>query len=791
MSFKIKLLNLLNRKDYIPLPFEDLAKKLHIKEIEKQELKSLLNSLLEEGTIALIKKNRFVIAKDADLLSGIIKFKASGAALFFPDTGINEPQSPPIDINSEDTDVAFHGDHILARIFKKRPRPRYNKGRRLPPIDEPVHARVKRILKRARTTITGTLQKSNNFFYVTPDDPRFVHDITVPSPETTTLDPRPKVGDKVIVKLHDWTQPHLSPEGVLIETLGATHSPHAEFNAILHKYNLNPEFPEEIEDEANKIPQKVPPAAIKHRLDCREIFTFTIDPDDAKDFDDALSVEELPNQETQVGIHVADVGAYVKPNTHLDNDAKTRGNSTYLVGQVIPMLPQSLSNGICSLVEDEDRLTKAVFVTFDKNGHIKNVKFANSVIRSNKRLTYKQAHALLFKDDLDEIRKTPLPPAHQTGSIGRALKNLSNKELDKLQKSIRLLWKFASKIRNDRMREGSLDFDIPDVKIYVDKNGHADRIETIIYDESHQLIEEYMLLANEEVARACFSAKFPIISRVHDNPDTDKLNELRDTLSLFNIETGDLTNRKNVTRLLKKISTHPQGYSLKIHFLRSLKQACYRARADGHYGLNKKYYSHFTSPIRRYSDLITHRVFDALLVHQRGKTAARAPIKMYKQAELDSLAQHISITEQNSTEAERESVKIKLLEYFELQLKKSAHTTFSAIISEIRNYGFFVELTESMAYGLVPLSSITDDMYHLNDASTLLKGRRHGRTFTIGQQIQVTVERVDRFKRQIDFRLATTDREPKNLQQKLSNLTRPRKSKNKSRRSEDRNSRRK
>jgi ribonuclease R len=295
--------------------------------------------------------------------------------------------------------------------------------------------------------------------------------------------------------------------------------------------------------------------------------------------------------------------------------------------------------------------------------------------------------------------------------------------------------------------------DFPEAKIFVDAEGYADRLEVIQNDESHQLIEEFMLLANEAVARALHEVGLPFLSRVHDQPDPEKLSELRDHLATFGVAAGDLTNRHEVTRLLAKIKQHPQGHALKTQFLRSLKQACYRASVDGHYGLFKKFYTHFTSPIRRYSDLVTHRIFDNFL-ERTGLAPAGTTAVRYSQAELDDLGRHLSETERNSTDAERESVKIKLLEYFEREARREPKTRFTALVTDLRNHGFFVELRESLAYGFVPLSSLEDDLYFLSSDGLELTGRRTKRRILLGGEVQVEVFRVDRFKRQIDFRVA-------------------------------------
>jgi len=748
----------MRKPDYVPLRVDALADAMGLEKREARKLKRTINTLLEEGAVAKVKTDRYCLPGDADLVSGTIYFRQSGAATLVPDSAPEKSPAEVLSIRAEDTGIALHGDKVLARYkFNERGYGYHNRGKNQSKQVEPRFARVIRVLNRARETFSGTLQQSRHFWHVIMDDPRIVQDFLVPDPARTEVFPPPKEGDKVLVRLVEWRQRHLNPQGEILEVLGKTHTPGAEFKALLHKYNLSPEFPENVIQETRDVPEKVQPKDIRKRLDCRELFTFTIDPDDAKDFDDALSIEDLENGETRVGIHIADVTAYVRPGTVLDKEAQKRGNSTYLVGCVIPMLPHALSNGICSLVEDEDRLTKSVFLTFTRNGKIRESEFANTVIRSNKRLTYHQAVAFLKKDDFEAIRATPLPPAHQTGSTGRNLQEVSNKEMARLQQAIRTLWDFASKYRQQRLRSGSLDIDMPESKIYVDREGYADRIEVVHYDESHQLIEEFMLLANETVAKHLSEANIPYISRVHDEPDPDKLVDLRETLLLHGIEVGDLTNRKEVRKLMDILRTHPQGHTLKVAFLRSLKQACYRAEANGHYGLAKRFYAHFTSPIRRYADLIDHRIFNFYLTKTNNSTADARKAKVYKKGELDSLAQHISVTEQNSTEAERESVKIKLLEYFERELQKEERTAFEAVVLDTVNHGMFVELKESSAYGLVHISTLRDDLYRLNPEGNALIGRRQKRRYNQGQTVKVQVERVDRYKRQIDFSLASDE----------------------------------
>jgi ribonuclease R len=737
-KFSERLFAHLGRRNYVPTSAQGLAKEWRLNTKQRQFFMAEVGQLVRSGQLALIKGDRLCIPQEADLVTGKINFRQKGSAMVTPEGKATESRKPAIFIAAEDTGTALQGDKVVVRL-------RSRKERDFPFFLKPGEeaGRVIEILERGAATITGTLQRGRAYFYVVPDDPRIPHDVIVPDPTLPGQNVKPPamVGDKVIVRLNEWKDRQSNPEGVLVQRLGRAFEPRAELAAIYHKYNLSTSFPDPVVREAIAIPPEVQPEDLKGRRDFRAIPTFTIDPDDAKDFDDALSIEYLDGGEVRVGVHIADVSNYVKPGTALDREAQLRGNSTYLVGTVVPMLPEKLSNGLCSLVEATDRLTKAAIFTFLPSGRIKHVEFANTVICSRKRLTYKQAYALMFEDDLNKIRKLPLPGAHQTGSTGRALSELSTPELTELQKWVRQLWTIASKVRRERMAAGSLDLDMPETKIFVDAEGYADRIERIENDESHQLIEEYMLLANEAVARLTRSHKLPSLYRVHDEPDEARLAELRQYLATFNIKTGDLTDRAEVVRLLAVLKHHPQGYLLRTQLLRSMRKACYRASPDGHFGLNKKDYTHFTSPIRRYSDLVVHRVFGSYLSKQPAYRAAR----------IDELAEHLSLTEINSTEAERDSVKVKLMEYFEREAAKKKKTVYNAVITDVRNHGFFIEVAEAGAFGMVPVSSLRDDFYLLNPAGTAFIGRKTKRKFELGGKIEVVVAKVDRQKRLIDF----------------------------------------
>ncbi len=676
----------------------------------------------------------------ADGITGRIQFRAGGSA--FVVTAGERKGDPSIQIFPEDSGTALPGDTVVVRLFPGR------KGKR---VGETV-GRVIEIVERARETVVGELRRSGKNFFVVADDPKFSPEIHIGDPAKSGIKPAPAPGDKVIARLLEWNDRGQPLRGELTSRLGRTFEPRAELLGVFAKFNLDPRFPGDVEAEAAALPESVKPKDLANRLDYREAAVFTIDPDDAKDFDDALSVETLEGGDTRVGVHIADVSAYVKPGTALDREAQRRGNSTYLVGTVIPMLPEKLSNGLCSLVEAQDRLCKAAFLVFGPNGRLKETTYGNTVIRSRKRLTYKQAYALLFENSFDRIRALPLPAKHQTGSTGRALSSLTDHEIGDLQGWVRNLWAIAKRLRADRMAHGSLDLDMPETKIFVDAEGYADRLEKIEHDESHQLIEEFMLAANEAVARLTRTHKLPSLYRVHDDPDAERLAEFRLVLKTHLVEVGDLSQRSEIVKLLKILQTHPQGYTLRTQLLRSLRKAAYAATPDGHYGLHKKDYTHFTSPIRRYSDLVVHRVFDTYLVKHGGYPAHSSQFVGYDLPRMQALGEHLTLTEINSAEAERESVKIKLLEFFERELKRQPPTRFKAVITDVRPNGFFIELVESMTFGLVPAAALKDDRYFPNSDNTALVGRKTHRKFELNGRIEVEVHAVDRFKRTIDFR---------------------------------------
>ena len=709
-KLKQEILALLKQRDYRPLDKIEIGRKLSLKTNERVALRKVLRELEHAGEIARIRKNRYVLPAEADLVTGKLSIHQAGYGFLTNESA----GQPDIFIAAENTGTAMHGDRVVARVSRdtvpRRTKDRHGRS----------EGRVIRILERAHNTIVGTLQQSRNFYYVVPDDPRLVHNVYVQPTRAT-------VGNKVIVRLDSWESRHVNPEGEIVEVLGRADAPGVDILSIVRSYHLPLEFPKAVIDEANQIPKIVEARMLEGREDLRDKFIVTIDPDDARDFDDAVDVAKIDNG-WQLGVHIADVAAYVQPGSALDREARQRGNSVYLPDRVIPMLPERLSNGVCSLVPDVDRLTHSVFIQFDKNGTPRNVRFGRSVIRSARRLTYKEAYAIL---------KSPA-----TGELTERL---------------HIAWELASLLRRKRFEHGSLDLDFPEVKVHVDATGKPVRLERVENDESHQLVEEFMLAANEAVAHDLKNRSIPTIYRVHENPDPEKLAEYREFILSHNYKVGDLTNRREVQRFLASIRGKPEEQPLKIGLLKSLKRARYLPQPLGHYGLAKSDYLHFTSPIRRYADLVAHRA----LAEREEKRRSRMDM-----SQLASIAEHISTTERTAAEAEMEAVKMKKLEFFERQLAERDPQVFRATIVDVRNYGLVIELPDVVLTGLVHVSSLTDDFYVFEQTRRQLIGRRSRKRFSVGDEIRVFVARVDRFKRQIDFALADQVKGPKRVRAK-------------------------
>jgi ribonuclease R len=693
-----QILELLGQPNYAPANVPELLRQLRWQPFRQQELQKILRVLEQSGRVARIKGNRYIQPREADLVPGRIRINRQGKGFLQPD----DSTIKEIMIPEGATSTALHEDRVLVRRDVKP------KGLRPGRIEQETGS-VIRILERSRTQIVGTLQRGREFLYVIPDDPRMPHDIYVPQPRDVG---RPaNVGDKVVVELQEWISRHTNPEGEIIEVLGAPDEEGVDMLSVLRQYNLPLHFPKNVLHEARAIGTSVAAQEIAGREDCRRHMVVTIDPEDAKDFDDAICLERVSHDQWKLWVHIADVSHYVKPGTALDDEARKRGNSTYLVDRVIPMLPEALSNELCSLKPNVDRLTKCVEFLISNEGRVLNAKSYSAVIHSRRRFTYKEVFAILQQ-----------PP---TDPIARMLHDAND---------------LAQRIRKLRFKAGSLDLDFPETKIRLDEQGRVARIEKVENDISHQLIEEYMLLANEAVATRLMALNIPAIYRVHEEPDERRLNEYREEVLSHHVPAGNLSKRTEVQKLLQKLGTLPIGQALKIGFLRSLMRARYAVEPLGHYGLAKKKYAHFTSPIRRYADLVVHR---ALFQSSHG------PVHSIKQT-----AEHISDTERNSADAERDSKDVKMYAFLRAQLQSARPPVYPALVIDVRNFGFFVDVPGLAMSGLVHLSGVEDDFYVFDAERGQLTGRRSRRVIRLGDKLQVQIAKVDSFKKQVDFRLA-------------------------------------
>lgn len=684
------VLRLLSKPGTLPADVPTLLKKLAWPEARRAEVQSVLHLEEREGRLVRIKGDRYVRPDEAGLVTGRLRVNRSGRGWVLPD----DPAVGEVAVPEPATGTAFNEDRVLVR--------------RDPAGDTGV---VIRVLERRRTRFVGTLQRGQGVLKVVPDDPRIPHEFYVAEPRGAARRARP--GDKVVVELKEWESRRSNPEGEVVECLGRPTDSGVDMLSVLRQYSLEKEFPKAVVDGARAFGSQVRPSDLAGRLDCRSHRVVTIDPDDAKDFDDAICVERERGGGWRLWVHVADVAHYVRPGSALDREARERGNSTYLVDRVIPMLPEELSNELCSLKPGVDRLTQCVEFELAPDGAVRQARFHRAVIHSQRRYTYAEALETLqrpAKDAFDDMM-------HDAGLL-------------------------AQRLRRARFAAGALELGSSEIKIRLDDRGHVLRLDRHDNDESHQLIEEFMLLANEAVAKHLIRLGRNALHRVHEEPEPTRLAEFANEVRALGIDCGDLRDRAEMRRLTERIVKHPAGHALRVGLLRSLARARYDVQSHGHFGLAKTHYTHFTSPIRRYSDLVVHR---ALVGHPVGDSA-----------ELNRLARHLSDSERNSSDAERDSRDVKMFHYLDRQIRSGERTVYAAVIVGVQAGGFLVDVPELAVGGLVPVSSLEDDFYVLDAARRCWVGRRRRRVFRVGDRVQVRIRKVDTEARRLDFELDGT-----------------------------------
>ncbi len=659
-------------------------------------------------------------------MTGALHIARNGAG-FLIDPQTNEATW----IEREDLGTALVGDTVT--IALKPPRParfaRENGGKTGP------EGRIVRIEARAPRAIVGTVVSCGRFTRVQPLSPTYRQEFLVPGAKGA------RVNDRVVMRFVRWDNPRLAPEGEITDVIGPADDPSLDTLAVMKQYDLPEAFPPKVVAEAERVgarlgaPEgKIAPkgkgaAKPLKRLDLRRKFIFTCDPESARDYDDALSLETDKAGNRVLGVHIADVSHFVTPGSALDREAYTRSTSVYLVDKVVPMLPEQLSNGVCSLVPNEDRYAFSAFLTFDAAGHCIARSFAKSVIRSKARFTYEQVMA--------ELR-------------GEKVKKLSATA----RKALLGIHALAQQLRKNRFADGALDMEVPEVEIKIDEHGMMTGLEVRPYDESHQMIEECMVAANEAVAKELWTRGVKILARLHEPPDAEKLEDLRANLVKLGIACGDLTNQKNLAKFLKKIKGSPLEGTLSVMVLRSMKRALYSAKEIGHFGLAKKYYAHFTSPIRRYPDLVLHRQLASWLAGTGGRLDL---------GWLNAAALHCSEREQNADDAERALDEIKKYRYLQQVLEREKGGRFEAVVSKCTRYGVFVDLPALAVGGMVHVSKLSDAYLRWDEAAEALVGG--GKTWRVGAKLMVRVEKVDFDRRLVDF-VPVADATPKKKSKK-------------------------
>ena len=784
---KDELLNYMQQPSYRPMTADELAWKL--KANRSAKFMALLHRLEKKGQVVVTQKGRYALPAQLHYVTGRLQGHPRGFAFVIPEVNKEKPATEPVQdvyVRGEDLNGAMHQDKVVVRV-----RGTSDRGR--------LEGEIIRVLERGNPRLVGTYQLSGRFGVVTPDEARINWDIIIAREDVYTAQP----GDKVVAEITRWPEQRRNPEGKVVEVLGSKDTPGVDVLSIIRKFNLPEQFSKKVQGEVPWISSEVSEEDIGNRYDLRHLSIVSIDGEDAKDLDDAVSVETLPNGNYLLGVHIADVAHYVRQGSALDTEAMRRGTSVYLVDRVIPMLPPELSNGICSLNPKVNRLTLSVFMEFDETGERLAYSIFPSVIRTVERMTYTNVRKVLLDKDPEILQR-----------------------YDYLVENFQRMERLSKILRKRRFDRGALDFDLPECKVGLDELGRPINLYRYPRSLADEIIEEFMLAANETTATYMFSRQLPGIYRVHEDPDPDKLQEVNRSLQAlgYTLPLNKKVHTRMFQQLLKKVEGLPEERVINTLLLRAMRHARYAPAPLGHFGLATKLYTHFTSPIRRYPDLIVHRILHASLpvegyyepsawrprkdirkglpnygnlgsaainkaagaedftwetaneVRQNdsmdnslsllsrdskgllgkwsaetgnaSRDASRKDALTWLSQNIPQIAEESSVRERAAEEAERESVDMKKVEY----MLQHVGETFPGIVSGVTSFGMFVEL-ENLVEGLVHVTSLDDDYYIYVESPPSLIGERTKRRFRIGDQVEVDLVRVNVDQRQIDFEL--------------------------------------
>lgn len=707
MNIENKILQFLNRYSNEVYKASEIARRLSLStQSDVNLLKQTLKDMAKEKKIKQSSRKRYGYSRPTQShLSGKFKKLKNGSGI----VNVFQEEYKQILIPSQFTHTALDEDIVAVSVFPFPRRKHEQKGF----VEGAPEGEIVEIIKRSKKKYIGKFGKSKNFYFVTPDDRNIGRDVYISSGKTLGAKP----GDKVAFVIDDWKSVELNPEGEVHEKLGKSGDINTELLSVIHLFNLPLEFPKQVIHETEKIDDEIPEEEIANRRDLREEICFTIDPEDAKDFDDAVSLKVIEGNLYELGIHIADVSNYVKTNSKIDAEALKRGTSVYLANEVIPMLPEILSNNLCSLISGKDRLTYSVIIQITKKGEIKKYDIVKSIINSTRRFSYEEVQHILDKGKGDYYY------------------------------ILNEMFALSQNLLKARIKNGSVDFETSEIKFKYDQHGRPIDIVKKVRLAAHRLIEEFMLLANRIVAEHIGKekkkdSKKPFVYRIHDKPNKEKLVELGEFVSQFgySLNIVDGVNLRSLQKLLNDVKGAEEEEIINEVAIRTMAKAIYSEENIGHFGLGFKYYTHFTSPIRRYPDLVVHRLLDKYLNKKMAITEDLSK-------NISFICEQSSAMERNAVEAERQSIKVMQIEY----MKRHVGDKFRAVISGVTRYGLFVEIVDYLVEGLVRVRDLEDDYYIYDENNYAFTGRNTKKRYRLGDKIQVQVIRVDSKDQEIDF----------------------------------------